>query len=184
MREIWKPVVGWEGLYSVSNLGGFRREARVREFEVTDAWGKPCLRKLVYSRKVLKVNIDSGGYAQVVLQDAFRDPPERVTMAVHRLVLSAFRRLPGPTDHGMHKNDIRHDNRLGNLRWGTKAENAKDMANKGRVRSPARYRTEPLEPWEIRAIQAEPKTKLEDLALRFRISKSNVSKLRAKALKR
>lgn len=182
MREIWKPVVGWEGLYSVSNLGRFRRESREREFVVMSAWGTSCVRKLSYKRKVLKVNIDSGGYAQVVLQDASAAPPRRVTAAVHRLVLSAFRRPPGPDDHGMHRNDIRSDNRLANLKWGTKAENARDMAKKGRVRAPAWGRPSALEPWEVAAIQAEPKTKLKDLAARFNISKSNVSKLRAKAL--
>jgi hypothetical protein len=46
---------------------------------------------------------------------------------VHRLVLAAFEGwLPFPEFEGRHLNGNRADNRLANLRWGTRAENAKD----------------------------------------------------------
>lgn len=178
MTEKWKAVPGWEGLYSVSNLGSVRREARTTVFEARNRWGQVRQRVCEYKRALLKVNLDSGGYAQVVLQQAAAE--RRETCVVHRLVLSAFRRLPGPDDHGMHRNDVRHDNRLANLKWGTREANAEDMAKKGRARRVPSSRP-PLEAWEIQAIQAEPRAKREDLAERFGTSKSNISKIRAKA---
>ena len=42
---------------------------------------------------------------------------------VHRLVLSAFTGGDRPGKHCDHKNGVRHDNRLDNLRWTTPAEN-------------------------------------------------------------
>lgn len=171
---------GWENLYSVSNRGRVRREPRTVRYLALNRWGWEGLRTIVYSRQVLKVNIDSGGYAQVVLQDASSNPPRRATYGVHRLVLSAFRRKPGPEEHGMHRNDVRHDNRLCNLKWGTRQANAADMAGKGRRRRPPNRRL-PLEPWEVAAIQAQPEAKREALALQFGTSKSNIDKLRAKA---
>lgn len=181
MQEKWKAVPGWEGLYSVSNLGNVRRERRTVLCEARNRWGQVRQRLLQYERAVLKVNLDSGGYAQVVLQHIATG--RRETLGVHRLVLSAFRRLPGPEDHGMHRNDVRHDNRLSNLKWGTKAANSEDMASKGRARFVPKCRLEPLSPAEVAAIQVEPKTKLKVLAERFNVSKSTISKVRAKALK-
>lgn len=178
MTEQWKAVPGWEGLYSVSSLGNVRREPRTSTCTARNRWGQVRQRVREYRRALLKVNLDSGGYAQVVLQQATTG--RRETCAVHRLVLSAFRRLPGPDDHGMHRNDIRHDNRLSNLKWGTRVANAKDMAKKGRARRVPSSRP-PLSTCEVQAIQAEPLTKREDLAERFGTSKSNISKIRAKA---
>jgi NUMOD4 motif len=179
MVETWKAIPGWEGLYAVSNLGKVRREAReVVEF-FTSRWGTPSLRVRQLPQRLLKPNIDTGGYAQVVLQN--KTDALRVTVTVHRLVLSAFRRLPVKGDHGMHKNDIRHDNRLVNLKWGTKPENSKDMAKKGRKRGGGMgpYMTAN----QVKAIQKRPKENLQVLADEFKTSKSNISKIRAKARK-
>jgi hypothetical protein len=153
-REFWKPVPAWEH-YSVSNLGNVRSNAK---------------------GNLLKVNIDTGGYAQVKLYATGR---KNWTVVVHRLVLAAFRRLPEKGEHGMHKNDVRTDNRLTNLKWGTKKQNAKDMSKKGRVRH-SRCR-KLLTPKEVKAIQARPKEKLAVLAEQFQTSKSNVCKIRARA---
>lgn len=50
---------------------------------------------------------------------------------IHRLVLETF---VGPCPNGMesrHFNDIKHDNRLSNLRWGTHLENTDDSKRNG-----------------------------------------------------
>jgi hypothetical protein len=57
--------------------------------------------------------------------------PGRVQRKVHRLVLEAF---VGPCPPGMecrHLNGVRTDNRLVNLAWGTKQENAADVRRHG-----------------------------------------------------
>jgi hypothetical protein len=51
---------------------------------------------------------------------------------VSRLVLYAFVGVRPAEVHAMHLDDDHYNNTLSNLRWGTPAENAKDMASKGR----------------------------------------------------
>lgn len=51
--------------------------------------------------------------------------------AVHRLVLDAF---VGPCPEGLqacHGNNVKHDNRLANLRWDTHSENVYDQVRDG-----------------------------------------------------
>lgn len=176
MSERWLPVPGWEGLYSVSSAGRVRREAREVRGTHKTRWGSlaPFVKQL--QQKVLKPNMDTGGYLQVVLQEF--SSGRRKTCTVHRLVLSAFVRPPAEVCHAMHKNDIRSDNRLSNLRWGTRQENIEDMRKKGRLRGggTGRYLSEQT----YRAIQSRPNDRLADLAAEFGTSKSNVSKIRAK----
>jgi len=47
----------------------------------------------------------------------------RKTIAIHRAILLAWVGIPEDGQHAMHLNDIRDDNRLENLRWGSPAEN-------------------------------------------------------------
>lgn len=60
----------------------------------------------------------SAGYIQVYIRGRLR--------YVHTLILEAF---IGPRPKGMlalHQNDVKLDNRLANLRWGTRMQNADD----------------------------------------------------------
>lgn len=68
-------------------------------------------------------------YLLVLLCDRSR----RCYYLVHRLVLETF---VGPCPVGMetrHLNRVRHDNRLSNLRWGTKGDNQDDREHHGTV---------------------------------------------------
>jgi hypothetical protein len=75
----------------------------------------------------LKGGITTGGYRQIGL---WRDGKKYFTSA-HALVLSAF---VGPRPEGMevcHNNGVKLDNRLCNLRWGTRSENMADRLVQG-----------------------------------------------------
>lgn len=96
--EAWKDVVGYEGLYKVSNLG------RVLDVE------KGKIRKLVR---------DKDGYFQLGLMKNGK----RFYQKVHRLVAEAFIENPNSLPIVNHKNEDKSDNRPENLEWCTAAYN-------------------------------------------------------------
>ena len=97
-RESWKPVVGWETFYEVSDWGRVRRLSSGRIL-------KPCLAGL--------------GYAQITLSRH----GTRKKCLIHGLVLEAFIG-PRPAGHeAHHANEDKGDNHLGNLQWVSHREN-------------------------------------------------------------
>lgn len=122
--ENWLPVVGYEGLYDISDLGRVRSLDRVVEQK-----GKYDNRVLhTYRGKVLRPRIKKRGYLHVCLcRSGLIDQ-----QMIHRLVLSAFVG-PCPNDmvcrHFPDRNPA--NNRLVNLSWGTCVENAADQIQHG-----------------------------------------------------
>jgi len=115
MGEIWLPVRGYEGVYEVSDRG------RVRSLD----------RRISGDRhirgRVLKERPLPNGRPRVSL--AFNG--KAVDAYTYRLVLEAF---VGPCPPGMeclHWDDNHSNNRLANLRWGTRTENMRDMSRNG-----------------------------------------------------
>lgn len=108
--EIWKPVIGYEGLYDVSNLGRIRSVDRV----VQQA-GKISHLK----GHIMAQSVDKDGY----LRCSLSKNGKRKTYPVHRIVLNAFVPNPEGKPHVDHINTIRDDNRVENLRWATQTEN-------------------------------------------------------------
>lgn len=109
LGEVFKPVPGYEGHYSVSNYG-----------RVTSHKGKQT--------RVLKSGFLPTGHLKVGL---CRDGKMK-TSRVHRLVALAHLG-PAPADKSdvLHANDVKVDNRLSNLRFGTPAENHRDRVLNG-----------------------------------------------------
>lgn len=110
MKEIWKDVSNYEGLYQVSNLG------RVKSLE-----------KIIFSdgvarrrrERILK-STNRRGYRQLTLSK-WGDKKQK---SVHRLVAESF--IPNP-DCKLEINHIDGDkanNKVNNLEWCTRRENA------------------------------------------------------------
>ena len=97
-NEIWKPVLNYEGLYEVSNLG------RV---------------KSLISVKILKPKKRNDGYLSVVLCENGK----MKMFLVHRLVYSAFNGEIPPGLQVNHLNEDKSENRLDNLSLCTAKEN-------------------------------------------------------------
>lgn len=75
----------------------------------------------------LKPRVHSGGYLYVQLSHNGK----AIDFFVHRLVLETF---VGPCPNGMecrHLNRNRTDNKLGNLKWGTRSDNMLDAVKHG-----------------------------------------------------
>jgi len=101
MKEAWKQISGYEGRYSISNMGRLRSDVK----------------NIVY---IIKPN--TKGYISFGL---FKDR-KRKYMSLHALVLMAFK---GPRPDGMHAchNDgNKVNNCLNNLRWATPKQNTAD----------------------------------------------------------
>ena len=106
MQELWLPVVGYEGLYEVSDQGRVRRNGRVLRPITTVG----CYASVSLSRKGV-----------------------RKRQYVHTLVLTAFVG-PRPAGHNAcHGPTGGFDNSLRNLRWGTQASNLADRERDGTV---------------------------------------------------
>ena len=116
MAEQWRPVVGYEGSYEVSDLGN------VRSLDRLDSRGRRR------RGKVRPLAVSPRGRLLVGLcRDGIR-----ATAQVHHLVLEAF---VGPRPDGLeacHWNDDPSDNRLTNLRWDTRSANAADSVRNGK----------------------------------------------------
>lgn len=110
MSEEWRAVVGFEGLYEVSNLGQIRSPICI-------------LRQQIQS---------NGGHLRVVICKKGK----YYGRYVHRLVCEAFNGPPPfPKAQALHKDDIETNNIPSNLYWGTHQQNMDDMeANGNRIK--------------------------------------------------
>jgi hypothetical protein len=107
-KEIWLDVIGYEGLYQVSNLGrvkSIRRKKQIIMNPTVRNVGYCCL--TFYKRDVKKMH------------------------DIHRLVCQTF--LPNPYNKKTvnHINGIKTDNRLINLEWSTQKENVNHASLNG-----------------------------------------------------
>lgn len=109
--ETWRPILGWEGLYEVSNLGRVRGCDGRRQRAIV-------LVPLQTDKGYLRVNLYGPG-------------GRKERRLIHRAVLEAFVG-PCPEDmQGCHNNGDRGDNRLENLRWDTASNNSRDKLAHG-----------------------------------------------------
>lgn len=99
MEEIWKDVVGFEGLYKVSNCG--------RVFSIK--------RNIILKQNV---NGRGQGYFQVGLYNG-----KNHTKPIHRLVAEAF--IPNPNEYPQvnHIDEDAKNNHVDNLEWCTSRHN-------------------------------------------------------------
>lgn len=124
-NEEWRPVVGFEGLYEVSNLGRVRSiDRRVPQGDRTQYWRG----RLLKQGPAPSCGPRPGRYLQVHLRGGGR----KRTVRVHHLVLEAFIGPRPPGLECLHANDIGTDNRAENLSWGTTSQNTLDKVKNGR----------------------------------------------------
>lgn len=117
----WRPVVGCEGVYDVSENGQVWSRPRV----ILDSIG----RERSLPGKSLSCTVSGTGYAYVRLYMGH----ENRMVAVHKLVAEAFLGRCPPGQHVAHWDGDKLNNTLGNLRYVTPLENAQDRDRHGRT---------------------------------------------------
>jgi hypothetical protein len=126
--EHWRPVVGYESKYSVSDLGRVRSEPKSWTVRGKRHRRRPCiLLQTTGGRR--------GNYRRVHLHDLARETGKHRCLYVHALVLAAF---VGPRPDGaeiLHGEGGPADNRLVNLAYGSREENLDDESVKLWIRN-------------------------------------------------
>lgn len=119
MKEIWKDIEGYEGLYQISNLGRVKSLERYRK-------GKH--EALTFCReRILVDRVGKNGYRQICL---CKNNIKKLLL-VHRLVAKAHVPNEMNLPYVDHINGVRTDNKSINLRWCTAKENLNfDLARK------------------------------------------------------
>lgn len=120
MIDKWRDVVGFEGLYLVSDQG----EIKSVERRKTNNGGTQFV-----NERIRVLTPDRDGYLKVCLSKNGR----HYVKSVHRLVAEAF--IPNPYNLPVinHINEDKQDNRVENLEWCTVQHNT--MHGTGRIRT-------------------------------------------------
>lgn len=124
MEEIWKPVLGYIGLYEVSSIG------RVRSIShsVTSSVSPSGERKT--TGKILQQFTSTNGYYKGV---HLCKENKVKTINVHRIVAEAFCDNPEHYNCIDHINGNSFDNRVENLRWCSNKQNSNNPVTKKRM---------------------------------------------------
>lgn len=107
MKEIWKDIPGYAGLYQASNFGKIRSKDRVTK-------------NRHYYGKILKPQNNGYGYQKLILSAKGK----HYQRYVHRLIAQTF--IPNPHNYSEvnHKDENPANNNVDNLEWCTAKQNS------------------------------------------------------------
>jgi len=168
--EEWRPIPGYEGLYSVSSFGRVRTEARV----TIQRNG----RHLVVPERIRKTPTNKYGYPEVSLH---RNRSMKCWL-VHQLVLLAFVG-PCPTGPGRivscHNDGNPGNPHASNLRWDTQRANVADSVKHGVMPRGEQAPWSRLTQEQVLAIRADARRN-SVLAIEYGVDPSHISRIRTR----
>lgn len=114
MREFWKDIKGYEGLYQVSNQGGVRSVDRQSNYYKYNK----NLKRILKGKKLSQI-ISKEGYLKVYLSK----DGKKTTFLVHRLVASHFLETSRRQNEVNHIDSNKVNNNVDNLERCSRLEN-------------------------------------------------------------
>ncbi len=149
MKEIWKDVVGYEGLYKISNKG--------RVFS---------LRKNI----ICKQKLNYRGYPELRL---YKNGLKK-HYSIHRLVANAF--IPNNQNKPQvnHRDCIKTNNKVNNLEWATHFENIKHAVRNKLMSREGQRKLNEKDVLYIRKLRKRGML-IKDIAINFNISCSAIN---------
>ena len=153
MKEIWKDIKDYEGLYQVSNLGRIKRIGKYKN-QFT-SWE---------SNKILTNNIGTDGYYHIMLS---KDNKKRMYL-VHRIVAKTF---IGEQDNKQvnHIDGNKLNNNINNLEYCSARDNLIHALNLG-----LKKRKIPLEKYEYIYNENKKGKSYKKLAKEFNVGKTKI----------
>lgn len=179
MVEIWKPVVGYEWGYEVSNRGNVRSIDRIITQKTRwGGWSDRHMTGVMLAQHISKDPMCYGRKSVAVAPKGLGKKFQK-TRLVHQLVLEAF---VGPRPQGMecrHKSGDAGDNNLENLEYGTPLENSGDKYRHGTVLVGDRATNRKISAEQVAEIRMMSRSqKGADIAKQYGISQAQVSRIR------
>ena len=107
MKEVWKDIKGYEGLYQVSNLGRIKSVDRIIKRKKNGDYFQ--------KGRILNLQIAKNGYYICKLSYQNKKPSKNV----HKLVAEAFISNPNNYPCINHKDENKLNNNVNNLEWCT-----------------------------------------------------------------
>ena len=165
--EVWKDVVGYEGIYQVSNLGNVKSLSRI----ILRNGKYPFLSK----EKLLKINVNKFGYSYISLENN----GEQKYFLIHRLVGIAFILNNENKSDINHINGVKTDNIVNNLEWNTRKENIRHSVVNGLTSIGEKHYCAKLTEKQVLEIR-ESNLKQKDLAVFYKVNGSLISSIKTR----
>ena len=160
MSEEWLPIVGYEGLYKVSDFG---RIMRTKDMPGT------------FDGKILKTHLNRGGYQTL---NIYKNGKRHI-FTVHRLVMEAFVSIRPDDMQVNHKDGDKTNNHLDNLEYVTISENHRHAFRIGlksqRGDSASNRKLSVKDVYDIRKLL--PEETQESIAKRFNVCRAAIGNI-------
>jgi len=161
IKEIWRDIEGYKGIYQISNKGNVKSLNRIAKN------GKKV------KEKILKQSQDKDGY---ILFTLCRNGRQK-TLKAHRLVAKTFISNINNKPCVNHLNGIKNDNIVSNLEWVTVSENTQHSYDNKLQGKGSKHGRSTLTVEDVKNIRGEIGKTQKELALKFNSYQSVIGRI-------